>query len=248
MKLIRNNSLFSSFVLAINQSKTASWVSNNCRFADVLPKSDKTENQIINQQGENIKNISAGIPLDIVKEIEKDYGNLSFLNNGSYGVVYRNKNKPGWLIKITKHEAEMDAIEKFRGINLPCLVSYGRSKVYKNEFGVKVGLIETKEVSRLSNDEAFCFDYTLDFFKNLTKFGGGWDNFIEYLYYLEGKHTIKPDVFTMDFWREIYWKVEALLECLDSNGMEHWDIRSDNIGIDQNKYVIFDFGGLMKKN
>lgn len=237
---------------------TERWISKNCcfkrntRIADVLPESDMTEEEIVKKQGEwkgnDVSRISKALSKELIEQIEADFGHLKFFDNGRFGVVYRNELEPGWLIKITINMEELNALKEIENMDdVLCLVSYGRSKVYTDSNGMQAGIIETKEVKKLPSDEARIFWHAHSFIEFGAKFGEKVEGFKNYLEYLVKRREI---IGKIDYKKsiEVYLKLEALIKCLASNELEHHDIKADNIGIESDgRYVIFDFGGLIKK-
>lgn len=108
-----------------NSNVLAGWVMQNCRFAMPLPKADSRpiEDEKDRTGDEEARSmISSSISEEIQAQIEAKFPNLEEFDNGFNGVVYRNKDKPGWLLKVTTDDSEKIAAEVQMERKLSCIV------------------------------------------------------------------------------------------------------------------------------
>jgi hypothetical protein len=199
-----------------------------------------------------IKNLSDKIPPSIAKQIQEQYRNLSFLAHGSFGVVYDNGDKDAQgndiLVKITTDQDEIRSLKilfdlkKNKKYESKCIVKlHGfreiavRDPRYKN---IKsIGVLETKKLEVLNDEEKECVSLINGFIFEWNK--TDINSFIRYL-----KYDFNRDITDLEY--EVFVKYIQLKKCIegDKNKFSTSDLNKDNIGKENNRYILIDVGGL----
>lgn len=262
------------------------WICSNCRFAMPLPKSiindqnetnpNETTKQVDistlddsklrelypNSSPGMIKNISGRIPQNIVKQIEQKYGKqLSFLANGSWGVVYDSGKKDEFgnviLVKITYDQSEIQAnrilnkLKKDKRYESKCIV-----KIHNfMEIEIKdrayqpfnhIGIIETKKVPLLTEEEKNWVGAITGFvFDNPTRYDK-FDLFKTYV--IKNKADLKNiNILNIDgIGHEVHSKYSQLRKCIEKQEWSPGELTKDNIGKEKDRYILIDVGGLIQ--
>lgn len=246
--------------------RTEQWIIKNTRIADFLPESDISgkDDDYIRRNYEHsyvpdLKDISDRIPKEVADQISKKYPSLNFLGNGYFGAVYRNNDRPGWLIKVTTDETEFLGLKKIEMDGWKpkqCIVPTG--ECYEIEYTVKntygkdvekrVGVIETKEIERLNDFEKDWANRILRYLGNKRR-GNNWNSILnrkQLKEFIDMKYGSRISNELDEGGYDIFEKYMELAVCL-GNDYNIDDMHSDNIGKKEDgRYYLIDLGLLVK--
>jgi len=176
---------------------------------------------------------------DICELMNLSFEDLNFLASGSFGNAYKIGDK---VLKITTDKAEAQSVSKLLGKNIKFIVKYYSVKMYKlkNEY---VYIILMDYVQTIT-----------DFIKNNIPYKRheSYINFITDIIYIIWDNNLIKKSDLIEKLKEKEWEINSKLGYflidkfleLSKDMKFKVDFHIDNIGINKDRLVLFDFRGL----